>query len=104
VALRGSFIERIAMGSILAAAVNNLPAAASTHTVSGAGRWAAILGSAIGPNLLVWGSVATLICRRIARQEGSCLRGGSFVSLGVVLVPLQLAAASAGLWLTGALR
>jgi hypothetical protein len=37
------------------------------------GLWAAILASTIGPNLLITGSVATLISRRIARDAGARL-------------------------------
>lgn len=58
---------------------------------------------AIGPNLLLWGWVATLICRRIARDGGTDLSAGRFTAFGSLLLPLQLAIAFAGLHLTGAL-
>jgi Na+/H+ antiporter NhaD/arsenite permease-like protein len=104
VPLHGSFPEQVAVGSALAAGVNNLPAAAAVRATGATSAWAAILAMAIGPNLLITGSVATLICRRIARDGGTQLRAGRFMLLGGVLVPLQLCAAAIGLRLTGVLR
>jgi len=69
-----------------------------------AGLWAAILATAIGPGLLLTGSVATLICRGIARDADAALRASQFAAIGSVLVPAQLTAAVIGLHLTGALR
>ena len=70
-----------------------------------AGLWAATLAIAIGPGLLaILGSVATLICRRIARDAGAALRAWQFTAIGSVLVPAQLAAVVIGPHLTGALR
>jgi arsenical pump membrane protein len=60
--------------------------------------------TAIGPGLLLAGSVATVICRRIARDAGTVLSAWQFTAIGAVLVPAQLAAAVTGLHLTGALR
>jgi Na+/H+ antiporter NhaD/arsenite permease-like protein len=68
------------------------------------GLWAAILATAIGPGLLLTGSVATVICRRIARDAGTALHSWQYTAAGSVLVPAQLAAAFIGLHLTGALR
>jgi Na+/H+ antiporter NhaD/arsenite permease-like protein len=104
VALRGGLAVQLAAGSALACVVNNLPAAAALRPAGTAGLWAAILATAIGPGLLLTGSVATLICRRIARDAGAALRAWQFTAIGSVLVPAQLAAAVSGLHLTGALR
>jgi Na+/H+ antiporter NhaD/arsenite permease-like protein len=102
-ALHGSLTAQLAQGSALAAAASNLPAAAALTPGSTAGLWAAILATAIGPSLLLTGSVATLICRRIARDGGTTLGAGQFTITGLLLVPAQLAAAALGLHLTGAL-
>lgn len=104
VALHGSFAEQLVLGSAFGATVNNLPAAAAVQANSQAGTWAAILAMSIGPNLLLTGSVATLICRRIARDSGATLSASRFLALGAMLVPLQLAVAFLGLQFTGALR
>ena len=83
---------------------NNLPTAAVLRPAGWSGLWAAILATAIGPGLLITGSVATLICRRIARDAGAKLRALQFSAIGSALLPAQLAAAVIGLHLTGALR
>jgi Na+/H+ antiporter NhaD/arsenite permease-like protein len=102
--LRGGFAAQLITGSALAAALNNLPAAAALRPAGTAGLWAAILATAIGPGLLLTGSVATLICRRIARDAGATLRAWQYTAVGAVLAPAQLAAAIIGLHLTSALH
>lgn len=92
--LHGTFLQQLATGSVLASALNNLPAAAALRVVGSPGRWAAVLAMAVGPNLFITGSVATLICRRIARDGGATLSGWRFTATGLALVPLQLAAAA----------
>lgn len=104
VALHTSFAGQLAGSAALAAGLNNLPAAAALHPVGPAGLWAAILAAAIGPDLLITGSVATLICRRIARQAGATLSAWKFTAIGAALVPVQLGAATLGLYLTGSLH
>jgi hypothetical protein len=86
--LRGGFVEQLGGGSVLAAELNNLPAAAAVHAIGATGRRAAVLAMAIGSNLLVTGSVATLICRRIARDAGVQFGAARFSLLGLAFVPL----------------
>jgi Na+/H+ antiporter NhaD/arsenite permease-like protein len=102
--LRGGLAAQLIAGSALAAALNNLPAAAALRPAGTAGLWAAVLATAIGPNLLLTGSVATLICRRIARDAGTTLRAWQYTATGAVLAPAQLTAAVIGLHLTSALH
>jgi arsenical pump membrane protein len=102
-ALHGSFIGQLADGTMLACAVGNLPAAAAIVPAGTPGLWAAILATTIGPNLLITGSVATLITRRIARDAGVRLTIWQFSALGLALVPAQLAAATLGLHTVGVL-
>ncbi len=102
--LGGGSAAQLAAGSALAAGLNNLPAAAALRPAETAGLWAAILATAIGPGLLLTGSVATLICRRIARDAGVTLRAWQYSAAGAVLVPVQLIAAVIGLHVTGALH
>jgi Na+/H+ antiporter NhaD/arsenite permease-like protein len=103
ITLRGGLAAQLAVGSVLACAVNNLPAAAALRPAGTDGLWAAILATAIGPGLLITGSVATIICRRIAAESGAVLRAWQVTAIGLVLVPAQLTAAVIGLRLTGAL-
>jgi Na+/H+ antiporter NhaD/arsenite permease-like protein len=99
----GRFFEQAGVGSLLAAGVNNLPAAAAVHAASASGAWAGVLSMAIGPNLFLTGSVATVICRRLAREGGVELDPVRFSLVGLALTPLQLTVAFAGLHLAGAL-
>jgi Na+/H+ antiporter NhaD/arsenite permease-like protein len=101
--LAGGFIRQLAAGTVLAAAAGNLPAAAAVHPAGAAGLWAAILATAIGPDLVITGSVATLICRRIARDVGAGLSAWQFTAIGAALIPAQFAVATLGLHMTGAL-
>jgi Na+/H+ antiporter NhaD/arsenite permease-like protein len=103
ITLPGGIAAQLTAGSALAAAANNLPAAAALRPAGMAGLWAAILATAIGPGLLLTGSVATLICRRIARDAGITLRAWQYTAAGSLLVPAQLTAAIIGLHLTGAM-
>jgi Na+/H+ antiporter NhaD/arsenite permease-like protein len=89
--------------STLAAGANNLPAAAAVHPITSAATWGVIAGLAIGPNLLLTGSVAAVIVRRMARDGGVDFRLRTFTLVGLALVPVQLGAAFVGLRLTGAL-
>jgi Na+/H+ antiporter NhaD/arsenite permease-like protein len=104
ITLRGGLTAQLTIGTAVACALNNLPAAAALHLAGSGGLWAAILATAIGPGLLLTGSIATLICRRIARDAGAGLSARRFTAIGCVLVPAQLAVAVIGLHLTGALR
>ena len=103
ITLRGGLAAQLAEGSALASLVNNLPAAAAFRPAGTAGLWAAILATAIGPGLLITGSVATIICRRIAMESGATLRTWQFTLIGSALMPAQLVVAVIGLHLTGAL-
>ncbi len=62
-----------------------------------------IIHHAIGPNLLLTGSVASVIVRRMAREGDVDLDVRTFTLVGLTLVPAQLGAAFVGLRLTGAL-
>jgi Na+/H+ antiporter NhaD/arsenite permease-like protein len=103
VTLAGGTLRRLAGASLLAAVVDNLPAAASLHPSAAGIPWAAVLGLALGPDLVLTGSLATLISRRLARDRGAGFSAGWFMALGWVLLPAQVALAVAGLHLSGAL-
>ncbi len=103
IVLRGGIAAQLAGGAALASVANNLPAAAALRPVGTTALWAAVLATSIGPCLFLTGSVATLICRRIARDDGAVLRAGQYTVIGAVLVPAQLAVAVIGLHLTGGL-
>jgi len=103
VTVHGGLLWELGVTSGLAAAANNLPAAAGIVASGAVARWAAVLGLAIGPNLLLTGSVASLISRRIAHDRGAGFSVVRFSMVGAALLPVQLLLALAGLRLTGAL-
>lgn len=103
VRLVGGFGEQVLMGGALASAFNNLPAAAVVRAGAGSAPWAAILAMGARSNLLFTGSVATVICRRFAREGGAEFSVLRFSVLGLCLLPSQLVIAYAGLRLTGAI-
>ncbi len=88
--------------STLAATVNNLPAAAAVHAATSSASWGAVAGLAIGPNLILTGSVASVIVRRMARESGVDLPVLRFTVIGLGVVAVQLTAVFVGLRLTGA--
>lgn len=102
--LQGRLAEQLAVGVVLAAAANNLPAAAAVHTSGPSGTWAMVVAMAVRPNLLITGSIAALICRRIAHDADVSFGFATFSLLGLALVPLQLLAAVGGLFVTGAVH
>jgi Na+/H+ antiporter NhaD/arsenite permease-like protein len=68
--LGSGMLRAAGVTAVVAAAVNNLPAAAAVAPSGTRAAWVAVLALAIGPNLLVTGSVATLIARQLARRRG----------------------------------
>ncbi|MFH8570187.1 SLC13 family permease [Streptomyces sp. NPDC017993] len=91
-----------AFAALLANLINNLPAVLALlpfASQSGAGPVLAVLiGVNIGPNLTYVGSLATLLWRRILHGHGAAPDLGSFTRLGLLTVPVTLAASTVALW------
>ena len=85
--------------SLLAAGANNLPAAAALAATTGTATWTGVWAMAVGPNLLLTGSVATIICRRLVLERGVAFDWRRFSLLGAVLLPIQFVVANLGLLL-----
>ncbi|MEV0529023.1 SLC13 family permease [Streptomyces sp. NPDC050439] len=90
------------LAAVLANLINNLPAIlALLPAVAPAGPGpvlAALIGVNIGPNLTYVGSLATLLWRRILHDHGTDAELGTFTRLGMLTVPLTLAASTVALW------
>ncbi len=99
--LHGGFVAQFVAGSLLAAGANNLPATGALQTAATGVPWAAICSMAMGPNLLVTGSIASIICRRIALSHGVGFGSVTFSLMGALTLPIQFLAACAGLRLVG---
>jgi len=88
--------------AVLANVANNLP----TGLVAGAAMHAAnppelvtraiLIGINIGPNLSVTGSLATILWLAALRREGIRVGAGTFLKLGIVVMPVSLVLALAG--------
>ncbi len=86
--------------------VNNIPAALLARSVLQQAHahqplvYAALLGTNIGPNLTLSGSLATLLVLTMARKKGEDIRALDFFKVGLLVTPLTLLAALLTLWLT----
>ena len=89
------------VAALLSVLVNNLPAAsllAARHPHHAAQL---LVGLNLGTNLFVSGSLAWFLWLRVARASGARPSVGQAARLGVVVVPLSMAAALAALTLAG---
>ena len=92
----------IAFGSNL---FNNLPAGLiagnavrAAHVPDQATR-AILIGVDLGPNLSVTGSLATILWLRALRREGQAVSAGTFLKIGVLVMPPALLLAIGVAWL-----
>jgi arsenical pump membrane protein len=60
--------------------------------------YAALLGTNVGPNLTIVGSLATLIWLSIVRGRGMALTAREYLKVGLVATPPILLSAAIGLW------
>ena len=81
--------------------VNNLPAASLLAARTPPHPYALLLGLNVGPNLFVTGSLAWFLWLRVARSAGAHPSVGGVVRIGLIAVPLSLAAAVGALVLFG---
>lgn len=96
-----------AIGSNL---INNIPTTIITSTVLHQSTamgpfqstlgYAALVGTNVGPNLSITGSLATLIWLNIVRRRGMSVTTGQYLRLGIVSTPIIFASAVVGLWLS----
>jgi arsenical pump membrane protein len=86
-------VATAAIGAIASVLVNNLPAAVLLGSRMPAHPRSLLLGLNIGPNLAVTGSLSALIWWQAARSVGAKPSAGRYSAVGIILVPLTLAAA-----------
>lgn len=92
------------VGAVASNLVNNLPAYLVLEPpVAGAGDTrllALLLGTDLGPMVLLWGSLATLLWRERLRARGLDVSARQFAAFGVVGVPVLLLASTLALSLS----
>jgi arsenical pump membrane protein len=91
--------ETAIVGALAAIGVNNLPAAVLLSADPPLHPRALLIGLNLGPNLAVTGSLSALLWLRVARSMGARPSIRRYSAIGLVIVPLSLAAAVATLWL-----
>ncbi len=89
------------VGAFASVVVNNLPAASLLAARVPPRPFALLVGLNIGPNLFVTGSLAWLLWVRAAKSAGARPSIAKASLLGVVAVPLSMAAALGMLALNG---
>jgi arsenical pump membrane protein len=82
-----------ALAALLSVLVNNLPAASLLAAKRPPHPYTLLVGLNVGPNLFATGSLAWVLWLRAARTAGARTDVRRAVSLGVVSVPLAIAAA-----------
>ena len=82
-----------ALGAASSVLINNLPAAVLLGSRAPAHPRSLLIGLNIGPNLAVTGSLSALIWWQAARSAGAHPSVRRYSAVGVVLVPLTIAAA-----------
>jgi arsenical pump membrane protein len=80
------------IGAAASLVLNNLPATVLLATQAPAHRDALLLGLDLGPNLAVTGSLSAVLWLQAARAVGARPSIATYTRLGIVLVPLTLAA------------
>jgi arsenical pump membrane protein len=94
--MRGAgVIVTAVLGAVVAVVVNNLPAAVLLGSAASAHPRGLLIGLDLGPNLAVTGSLSALIWWQAARAVGAKPSALRYTAVGVVLVPLTIAAALA---------
>ncbi len=70
----------------------------SEGTLGVAAVYATVVGTSIGPNLTIVGSLATLIWLGISRSKGMEITAKDYLKIGIISTPPILIAATVGLW------
>ena len=96
-AIGANLINNIPMTIVAGSALRPALEAGTLHPAAG---YAALLGTNIGPNLTITGSLATLIWLSIVQGRGMSITARQYLRLGIVTMPLILFSGVLGLWLS----
>lgn len=96
-ALGSNLINNLPM---ILVAVDSMAVPVSTGEIGMSAVYAALLGTNLGPNLTVIGSLATMLSLSIIENKGLRVPGLLYLKIGLVTVPLLLLGSVASLWLT----
>jgi arsenical pump membrane protein len=79
--------------ALATALINNLPAAVLLSSWAPADRRALLIGLNLGPNLAITGALSAVLWMRVARSAGARPSARTYSAIGLVLVPISIAAA-----------
>ncbi|MGZ4590384.1 MAG: SLC13 family permease [Actinomycetes bacterium] len=92
------------VGAVTSNLINNLPAYLVVEPEAARGGpdrlLALLVGTNVGPMVLLWGSLATLLWRERCKARGVTVSARHFASVGLVAMPIVLVATTAALALT----
>jgi len=102
----GRFLAIVAAAGIGSNLVNNLPAALAAisgldgvpATARLAPAFAVLIGTNLGPQITVFGSLATMLVLRAGREAGYQIPFRTYVRVGILTLPPMLLAAGLVLW------
>jgi arsenical pump membrane protein len=92
------------LGAVVSNLANNLPAFAALQPVADGSiprMLALLVGTNLGPLILLWGSLATLLWRERCTARGVRISAREFATVGLIGVPLLLTASVLALIATG---
>ncbi|HTV12765.1 MAG TPA: SLC13 family permease [Acidimicrobiales bacterium] len=99
-----SLFAEAGIAAVLANVMNNLPAVLlllpAAAAIGAPAVLAVLVGVNAGPNLTYFGSLATLLWKRVLHQRGERVAVLEFSHLGALSVPLVLLASTLALWLS----
>jgi arsenical pump membrane protein len=85
--------QTAALGAVASVLLNNLPAAVLLASSPPTYPRALLLGLNLGPNLAITGSLSAILWIRVARATQAHPSAATYSKLGVLLVPVSIAAA-----------
>ena len=85
------------LGAVASVLINNLPAAMLLTPIAPPHPRALLLGLNLGPNLALSGSLSAILWMRVARETAAAPSATTYTRLGLLVVPLSLAAGLATL-------
>jgi arsenical pump membrane protein len=99
-----AMLEVAGVGAVASNLVNNLPAYLVVEPDAAGGGpsrlLALLIGTNVGPLVLLWGSLATLLWRERCKARGVEVSAWHFASMGLIGVPIVLVATTAALSLS----
>jgi arsenical pump membrane protein len=100
----GALLQVAGVGGVTSNLINNLPAYLVIEPDAAGGGpsrlLALLIGTNVGPLVLLWGSLATLLWRERCKARGVEVSARHFAAMGLLGVPIVLVATTAALSLT----